>query len=181
MTAEIPAKVHQRQEPSRFRQPSSATTRVLPAGTVEHLPSLVLQRHSFADNCIIEIDSKEVPIMDGSMAQFVEAIDEAGIREIVRAAQISQGFEADLRRGRAECWGELTPYPGFHLDVEIDFRTPLIGRQRLAFEMKAPRIPQRTGPRRTFGFMSDVELPLEGRSRLSARTSPTPSPSATIT
>ena len=34
------------------------------------------------DNCYVEIDSREVPIMDGSAAAFVEVIDEVGIREL---------------------------------------------------------------------------------------------------
>ena len=49
-------------------------------GTVEHL--LAALRGLNIDNCYIEIDSREVPIMDGSSAAFVAAIDEAGVREL---------------------------------------------------------------------------------------------------
>ena len=49
-------------------------------GTVEHLLSAL--RGLNVDNCFIEIDSREVPIMDGSAAAFVEAIDKVGIREL---------------------------------------------------------------------------------------------------
>ena len=49
-------------------------------GTVEHL--LAALRGLSVDNCLIEIDSKEVPIMDGSSAAFVEAIDEVGLKEL---------------------------------------------------------------------------------------------------
>ena len=49
-------------------------------GTVEHL--LAALRGLSIDNCYIEIDAREVPIMDGSAAAFVEAIDEVGIREL---------------------------------------------------------------------------------------------------
>ena len=48
--------------------------------TVEHL--LAALRGLGVDNCYIEVDSKEVPIMDGSSAPFVKAIDEAGIAEL---------------------------------------------------------------------------------------------------
>ncbi len=48
--------------------------------TVEHL--LAALRGLAVDNCIIEIDSKEVPIMDGSAEPFVELIDETGLREL---------------------------------------------------------------------------------------------------
>ena len=56
-----------------------------------------------------------------------------------------------------DCWGELTPHSGFHLDVEIDFPTPLIGRQRLALEMNSGAFRNEISRARTFGFMRDVE------------------------
>ena len=49
-------------------------------GTVEHL--LAALRGLAIDNCYIEIDNREVPIMDGSAAPFVAALDEAGIKEL---------------------------------------------------------------------------------------------------
>ena len=48
-------------------------------GTVEHL--LAALRGLSIDNCYIEVDAREVPIMDGSSAVFVAAIDGVGIRE----------------------------------------------------------------------------------------------------
>src|SRR5918994_331760 len=48
--------------------------------TVEHL--LAALRGLGVDNALIEIDSAEVPIMDGSAARFVEAIDEVGLAEL---------------------------------------------------------------------------------------------------
>ena len=48
--------------------------------TVEHV--LAALRGLGVDNALIEIDSVEVPIMDGSAAPFVEAIDEVGLTEL---------------------------------------------------------------------------------------------------
>ena len=123
-------------------------------GTVEHL--LAALRGLSVDNCYIEIDSKEVPIMDGSSSIFVEAIDRVGIRELSEPRK----FIKVLKPVRVEengCWGEIVPHAGFHLDVEIDFSSPLIGRQRLAFEMTPGVFRQELSKARTFGFMSDVE------------------------
>ena len=88
------------------------------------------------DNCYIEIDAREVPIMDGSAGAFVEAIDDAGIRELSQPRKFIKVLKP-IRVQDGDCWGELTPHSGFHLDVEIDFPTPLIGQQRLALEMNA--------------------------------------------
>jgi UDP-3-O-[3-hydroxymyristoyl] N-acetylglucosamine deacetylase len=123
-------------------------------GTVEHL--LAALRGLSIDNLYIEIDSKEVPIMDGSSAAFVEAIDRVGIRELSEPRKFIKVLKA-VRVEEGGCWGELVPHSGFSLDVEIDFATPLIGRQRLNFEMNPGVFRNELARARTFGFMSDVE------------------------
>ena len=122
--------------------------------TVEHL--LAALRGLAVDNCIIEIDSKEVPIMDGSSAAFVELIDETGIRELSAPRRYIKVLKP-IKVQEGESWGELLPHSGFHLDVEIDFPTPLIGKQRLSFEMSPGVFRNEISRARTFGFMSDVE------------------------
>jgi UDP-3-O-[3-hydroxymyristoyl] N-acetylglucosamine deacetylase len=123
-------------------------------GTVEHL--LAALRGLSIDNLYIEIDSKEVPIMDGSSADFVEAIDRVGIRELSEPRK----FIKVLKPVHVEengCWGEIVPHTSFSLDVEIDFPTPVIGRQRLHLEMSPGVFRHELSRARTFGFMSDVE------------------------
>lgn len=94
--------------------------------------------------------------MDGSSAMFVEAIDEVGVTEL----QTPRTYIKVLKPIRVEdgdCFGEIMPHSGFHLDIEIDFDTPLIGRQRLAYEMTPGVFRNELSRARTFGFMSDVE------------------------
>jgi UDP-3-O-[3-hydroxymyristoyl] N-acetylglucosamine deacetylase len=123
-------------------------------GTVEHL--LAALRGLGVDNCYIEVDSKEVPIMDGSSAAFVAAIDDAGIRELTESRRYIKVLKP-IRVEEGECWGEIAPHSGFHLDVEIDFDTPVIGRQRLSLEMSPGVFRNEIAGARTFGFMRDVE------------------------
>jgi UDP-3-O-[3-hydroxymyristoyl] N-acetylglucosamine deacetylase len=123
-------------------------------GTVEHL--LAALRGLSIDNCYIEVDSKELPIMDGSSAPFVDAIDEAGIRELNAPRRFIKVLKP-IRVEDGDCWGEITPHSGFHLDVEIDFETPVIGRQRIVHEMSPGVFRHELSRARTFGFMSDVE------------------------
>jgi UDP-3-O-[3-hydroxymyristoyl] N-acetylglucosamine deacetylase len=124
-------------------------------GTVEHL--LAALRGLSVDNCLIEIDSKEVPIMDGSSAVFVEAIDEVGLKEL-RAPRKYLKVLKSVVVHEGDCWGELAPHAtGFHLDVEIEFDAAVIGRQRLAYEMSPGVFRNELAHARTFGFMSDVE------------------------
>jgi UDP-3-O-[3-hydroxymyristoyl] N-acetylglucosamine deacetylase len=123
-------------------------------GTVEHL--LAALRGLSIDNCYIEVDSKELPIMDGSSSHFVDAIDETGIKELSAPRRFIKVLKP-IRVEDGDCWGEIAPHSGFHLDVEIDFDTPLIGRQRIAHEMSPGVFRHELSRARTFGFMSDVE------------------------
>jgi UDP-3-O-[3-hydroxymyristoyl] N-acetylglucosamine deacetylase len=122
--------------------------------TVEHL--LAALRGLAVDNCYIEIDSKEVPIMDGSAAPFVAAIDSIGIRELPQPRKFIKVVKP-VRVEESDCWGELAPHSGFHLDLEISFDTPVIGRQRLSLEMTPGVFRNELCRARTFGFMRDVE------------------------
>jgi UDP-3-O-[3-hydroxymyristoyl] N-acetylglucosamine deacetylase len=152
VTADIPAKV------SNVKNLTLCTVigndRGVTVGTIEHLLSAL--RGLSVDNCIIEIDGKEVPIMDGSAAPFVDAIDEAGIQDLSAPRKFIKILKP-VRVEDGDCWGELVPHSGFHLDIEIDFDTPFIGRQRLALEMSPGVFRNEVARARTFGFMSDVE------------------------
>ncbi|HWM30640.1 MAG TPA: UDP-3-O-acyl-N-acetylglucosamine deacetylase [Methyloceanibacter sp.] len=122
--------------------------------TVEHLLAAL---HGLGiDNALIEIDNPEVPIMDGSASCFVEAIDEAGLAEL----DSPRRFLKVLKPVRVEdgtAYGELTPHNGFHLDVEIEFDTPVIGTQRIEIDLNPGSFRRELARARTFGFMKDVE------------------------
>ena len=123
-------------------------------GTVEHL--LAALRGLSVDNCYIEIDAREVPIMDGSAAAFVAAIDDVGLRELPQPRKFIKVLKP-VRVQEGDSWGELAPHSGFHLDVEIDFPSALIGKQRLALELSSGAFRNEIARARTFGFMRDVE------------------------
>jgi len=123
--------------------------------TIEHLMAALAGLN--IDNALVEIDGPEMPIMDGSSVPFVEAIDQVGVVtqsrrrrfiKVLKTVRVEQG------RSRAE----LRPASsGLHLDVEIDFDTAAIGRQRIAFELEPHRFRHEISRARTFGFVSDVK------------------------
>lgn len=124
-------------------------------GTIEHLMS------AFAglgvDNALVEVDGPEVPILDGSAARFVDAIQQVGIATL----SASRRYIKVLKPVRAECgraFSELRPFDrGFRLDVEIDFDSVFIGRQRRTFDLTPTAYAREIARARTFGFMRDVE------------------------
>jgi UDP-3-O-[3-hydroxymyristoyl] N-acetylglucosamine deacetylase len=122
--------------------------------TVEHL--LAALRGLGVDNALIEIDSPEVPIMDGSAVRFVEAIDEIGLVEL----DAPRRYLKVLKRVSVEdggAYGELSPHNGFRLDVEIEFDSDLVGCQRIEIDLNPGSYRRELSRARTFGFMKDVE------------------------
>src|SRR6201996_1738659 len=122
--------------------------------TAEHV--LAALRGMGVDNATIEIDGPEVPIMDGSAAPFVAAIDQAGIVTQSAARRFIQVLKP-VQVSIGESFGELRPYAnGFRAEVEIDFANPVIGQQTFALELSAEGFRREVARARTFGCMNDV-------------------------
>jgi UDP-3-O-[3-hydroxymyristoyl] N-acetylglucosamine deacetylase len=122
--------------------------------TAEHL--LAALRGLNVDNVVIEIDGPEVPIMDGSAAGFVEAIDQAGLTARALPRRYIEVVKP-IKVARGQAVGELTPYEhGFRVEAEIDFDHPLIGKQALALDIGPETFRREIARARTFGFMKDV-------------------------
>jgi UDP-3-O-[3-hydroxymyristoyl] N-acetylglucosamine deacetylase len=123
--------------------------------TVEHL--LAALSGLRIDNVLVEIDGPETPIMDGSAADFVRAIDSVGVVQQTRSRRhlkIVKPVRVDRDGGFAEF---LPAESGFNLDVEIDFESPAIGRQRRVFDLDPATFRREIARARTFGFVSDVQ------------------------
>jgi UDP-3-O-[3-hydroxymyristoyl] N-acetylglucosamine deacetylase len=123
--------------------------------TIEHLMSAFYGLG--VDNALVEIDGPEVPILDGSAAPFVDAIDQAGI-VTVNAQRRYLKILRPVRAARDNAFAELRPSErGFRVDVEIDFENPVVGRQRRVLDVTAVAYRREVSRARTFGFMRDVE------------------------
>jgi UDP-3-O-[3-hydroxymyristoyl] N-acetylglucosamine deacetylase len=123
--------------------------------TIEHLMAALTGLG--VDNVLVEIDGPEVPILDGSAAPFVDAIDQVGIAAIGAARKYLKVLKP-IRVTQGKAFAELLPNErAFRLEVEIDFPTQVIGRQRKAFDLSAAIFRREISRARTFGFMRDVE------------------------
>jgi UDP-3-O-[3-hydroxymyristoyl] N-acetylglucosamine deacetylase len=122
--------------------------------TAEHL--LAALRGLNVDNAVIEMDGPEVPIMDGSAAAFVDAIDQAGLTARALPRRYIEVLKP-IRVTKGNAFGELRPYEhGFRVEAEIDFDHPLIGRQALALDIGPETFRREIARARTFGFLKDV-------------------------
>jgi UDP-3-O-[3-hydroxymyristoyl] N-acetylglucosamine deacetylase len=122
--------------------------------TAEHV--LAALRGMGVDNATIEVDGPEVPIMDGSAAAFVAAIDQAGIVTQSAPSRFIQVLKP-VRIAINESFGELRPHAaGFRAEIEIDFANPAIGRQNYMIDLNPERFRREISRARTFGCMNDV-------------------------
>jgi UDP-3-O-[3-hydroxymyristoyl] N-acetylglucosamine deacetylase len=122
--------------------------------TTEHV--LAALRALGIDNAVVEVDGAEVPIMDGSAAPFVAAIDQVGIAIQSAARRYIQVLKP-VRVAKNGCYGELRPHSrGLRIEAEIEFDHPLIGRQTLGVDVTPNGFRNDLARARTFGFMRDV-------------------------
>ena len=123
--------------------------------TVEHVMAALAGLG--VDNAHVEIDGPEAPVLDGSAAGIVEAIDEAGVR-VLSAPRRRLVILKTVRAERGEAFAELSPArSGLTLDVEIDFAHPTIGKQRKRLALEPGNFRREISRARTFGFLSDIE------------------------
>jgi UDP-3-O-[3-hydroxymyristoyl] N-acetylglucosamine deacetylase len=123
--------------------------------TVEHLLS------AFAglgiSNAYVEIDSDEVPIMDGSAVPFVRMIADAGIRSQDRTVPMLKITKPLFVRDGGKqlaIWPSETP----SISCFIDFNHPLLKEQSLHYQISEENFIREVSAARTFGFLSDVQM-----------------------
>ncbi len=123
-------------------------------GTVEHVLSAAYGEG--LDNCRIEIEGPEVPILDGSALPFVRLFHAAGFeRQGARVRPLVLAAPVTVSRGDRSV--SFRPDgPGLTISYEIDFPHPVVGRQQLTVAIRPEEYSARIAPARTFGFARDV-------------------------
>jgi UDP-3-O-[3-hydroxymyristoyl] N-acetylglucosamine deacetylase len=126
--------------------------------TVEHLMAACAGLG--IDNLIVEVDGPELPILDGSSAQFVQVLLNAGVRPQHAPRRMIRVLEPiEVRMGAKSA--ALIPsddFEGLDIDVTIRFADAAIGVQRRRVRLTADSFLSEIADARTFGFLADVEI-----------------------
>nr|MBA2917926.1 UDP-3-O-acyl-N-acetylglucosamine deacetylase [Candidatus Liberibacter asiaticus] len=122
--------------------------------TIEHLMA-ALYAYGI-DNVIIEIDSSEVPIMDGSAKAFVEVIERIGIKTLTAKRRYLRIIKS-VRITSGESWVEFSPHCSMRFEISIEFKNSIIGFQKWAGDLTQTVFRNEIYAARTFGFLRDVE------------------------
>jgi UDP-3-O-[3-hydroxymyristoyl] N-acetylglucosamine deacetylase/3-hydroxyacyl-[acyl-carrier-protein] dehydratase len=113
------------------------------------------------DNCLIEIDSSEPPIMDGSSKFFVEALEKAGkveqeqfreeyvVKEIISYKDENTGSEIIMM-----------PAESYQITTMVDFGTKVLGTQNATLDAIGD-FKDEISSSRTFSFLHEIEMLLE--------------------
>jgi UDP-3-O-[3-hydroxymyristoyl] N-acetylglucosamine deacetylase/3-hydroxyacyl-[acyl-carrier-protein] dehydratase len=122
--------------------------------TVEHVLAAV-SAHGI-DDLTIAMDGPEPPILDGSAAQFFEALSSAGLASLEGQPDYLT-LREPVRIIDGESVYEAYPSSFLELDVTIDFPHPRIGRQSSRVGITRESFGSELAAARTFGFLDEVE------------------------
>lgn len=125
--------------------------------TIEHIMAAL--SGCGVQNVLIEIDGPEVPVLDGSSAQFVKSLVAAGLQRLaapVRAIEVLQTVEVSNGLATAR----LEPAESLHIDFRIDFadQSTAIGRQDKTLNMANGAFVRELSDCRTFCLQKDVDM-----------------------
>jgi len=123
--------------------------------TVEHVVSALSGLG--VDNALLTVTGPECPIIDGSAAPFVEGILKVGLEIQGKSRRYIKVMRQVLVRNN-DASAALEPYNGRLLDLEIDFDSKVIGRQRMIFDWTPRRYYEDVSLARTFGFVRDAKI-----------------------
>ena len=123
--------------------------------TVEHVISALSGMG--VDNALVTLTGAECPILDGSAAPYVKGIMEAG-RDVQPAPRRYIKIMRQVLVRNNEASAALEPYNGRMLDLEIDFDSRVIGRQRMIFDWTPRKYCDDVARARTFGFVRDAKI-----------------------
>ena len=127
--------------------------------TIEHLMSAFYGLG--IDNVLIDIDTDEIPILDGSSKIFLDLIDEAGIKNLKVPHKIFK-IMRPIMVGNKESFIKITPNESYSIDYTISYNNTFLGDQRLTLEsFNEIMYRELISNSRTFGFKKDIDMLLQ--------------------
>jgi len=149
---EVPATV---QHVGGINYATGLTRDAVKVDTVEHLLAALV---SLAiDNVVVELNSPEVPIMDGSAAPFIYLIHEAGVKTVGAPRRYLKVLRPmALTRGDKRI--ALFPSEHFKVTYSIAFDHPLLRHQSRTLRITPESFVEEIAPARTFTFLKEVEM-----------------------
>ena len=127
--------------------------------TVEHVLAALVGMG--VDNCLLEINGPEMPIMDGSSEPFIKKIEEAEVVE-QDADKVWFTIDENISYYDEEKRVEMVAMPSSEYQVTtlIDFNSPVLGTQHAGLK-NLNEFKKEIAPCRTFCFLHELEMLLD--------------------
>ena len=127
--------------------------------TVDHILAALVGMG--VDNCLIELNGPEIPIIDGSSEPFVEIIEEVGLEE-QDAAKAWYSIDNNITYFDENKRVEMMAMPSLEYKVTtlIDFNSPVLGTQHAGLKSMKD-FKSEIAPCRTFCFLHELEMLLD--------------------
>jgi len=127
--------------------------------TIEHMLAAMVGLG--VDNVLVELDGPEVPILDGSSRQFIDAIESAGIQE-QEAKRIVYSIDTNIHYYDPVKNVDMLAIPStaYQITALIDFNSPVLGTQHATMKHLG-EFRDEIGPCRTFCFLHELEYLLD--------------------
>ena len=123
--------------------------------TVEHLMAAFFGEG--IDNALVEINASEIPILDGSASEFVEAIRSVGTKEQSAQRQFIK-VEKKIEVKEGEKFISIEPSnDDLIIDFEIVYKNPLIRTRRKEFKLSDDKLSEIYNSR-TFCLYEDIDF-----------------------
>jgi UDP-3-O-[3-hydroxymyristoyl] N-acetylglucosamine deacetylase len=153
-TPVIPAKLDAVRQTTLSTELCAASDQNASVRTVEHL--LAALTASGVDDARIEIDGPEIPLLDGSAKNWVEAIQEVGL---VTEGEIASSFilQKPISVYQGDAFVSAIPAPTIRFTYGIDFDLPAIGNQWCSWAPDKENFTEAIAPARTFGLAHQVD------------------------
>jgi UDP-3-O-[3-hydroxymyristoyl] N-acetylglucosamine deacetylase len=120
--------------------------------TTEHLLSAFVGLG--LNNAMVDLDSLELPILDGSALPIVQAVLSAGLRR-QRRKRVYMCIRRELEVRDGDKSIAVYPADSYRIHYRIDFPHPLVGNQEFTVELSNGSYLRQIAPARTFGFLRD--------------------------
>ena len=123
--------------------------------TVEHLLAALYVCE--VDNAMIEIDSEEVPIMDGSAKEFIEAFEKVGVKRLSKKRKYIKILDKFvLKDGERSISLEPAHDSSFEVNFQLNYKNKIIGKQKNTVNFQSDDL-ENVMHSRTFCLYEDIE------------------------
>jgi UDP-3-O-[3-hydroxymyristoyl] N-acetylglucosamine deacetylase len=126
--------------------------------TIEHLLAALFSQQ--IDNCVIELNGPEVPLLDGSALDWVNLLQEAGITAQQAPAQTVVVRKEDSLTQEQEgltLEAKWAPYNGLKVHITIDYNHPALPEEHATFTLTPEVFKEEIAAARTFTRLEEIE------------------------